>query len=279
MRCQLLNSSHRMTGIFACWVAFLAANSASIPVVAGEFALAASPPRFELRLKPGEKSRQVLELTNAALTTESYSIKTADWALSPDNSVTFFDDLQPQSCRPWVAIERRSLSLAGGRPYRFRFEISVPPDAPVGECRLAILLEGQEQISQTAGGPAIPFSARLGVVMYVAIGEALPQLSVTGHRVQTINGILTPVLEVRNTGMAHGRISGFLSGTDVKNTALEFSPSNMPILPGETRSVALSATKPGDPETIMQAQFPIVVKGKIEWGKGQTQAIEQRFAP
>jgi hypothetical protein len=263
----------------ATWTALLIASSTCIPVMASEFALAASPPRFELRLKPGERSRQVLELTNASPTVGSYSVKTADWRLAPDNSVTFFDDLQPQSCRPWFAIERRELSIAGGRPYRYRFEVNVPPDAPAGECRIAILLEGQEQVSRTEGGPPIPFSARLGVVIYLAIGDALPSLNVAGARVQSIDGKLTPVLDIRNNGLAHGRIGGFLKGIDAKNTALEFSPSNMPILPGETRAISLTATRPGDPETTVQVQFPVVVTGNIEWGKGQTQSIEQRFAP
>ena len=268
-----------LTRVAATWIVLLAASWVCAPVMASEFALAASPPRFELRLKPGERSRQVLELTNASPTTGSFSVKTADWTLAPDNSVTFFDDIQPQSCRPWFAIERRELSIAGGRPYRFRFEINVPPDAQAGECRLAILLEGQEQVSRTESGPPIPFSARLGVVIYVSIGDALPSLSVAGTRVQSINGKLTPVLDIRNNGLAHGRVAGFLTGTDAKNTELEFSPSNMPILPGETRAITLTATRPGDPETAVQAQFPVVVTGKIEWGKGQTQTIEQRFAP
>ena len=97
--------------------------------------------------------------------------------------------------------------------------------------------------------------------------------------VNSLNGKVTPVLDIRNNGLAHGRLGGFLTGTDAKNTALEFSPSNMPILPGETRAIPLTATRPGDPETPVQAQFPVVVTGKIEWGKGQIQTIEQRFAP
>jgi hypothetical protein len=279
MKRPQFNAPHFKFQFTATWAALLIASSTCIPVMASEFALAASPPRFELRLKQGERSRQVLELTNASPTVGSYIVKTADWALAPDNSVTFFDDLQPQSCRPWFAIERRELSIAGGRPYRYRFEINVPSDAPAGECRIAILLEGQEQVSRTEGGPPIPFSARLGVVIYLAIGDALPSLNVERARVQSIDGRLTPVLDIRNNGLAHGRIGGFLKGTDAKNTALEFSPSNMPILPGETRAISLTATRPGDPETTVQVQFPVVVTGTIEWGKGQTQSVEQRFAP
>lgn len=247
--------------------------------LAGEFALAVSPPRFELELKAGERSRQVLEITNASAEATVLSAKTADWSLSEDNSVIFHDELQPGSCRPWVAIERRDLSVSGGRPHRFRFEISPPADAPPGECRFAIMLEGEEQVSRAKGGPAIPFSARLGVVVYVALGGAAPALSVTGSSVQMVNGKATPVLKIHNSGAAHGRLGGFLSGTDASGKTLEFAPSSLPILAGETRSIALIATRPGDTDTEVQVKYPVTVRGKLEWGKGQTENLDQRFAP
>lgn len=247
--------------------------------LASEFALAVSPPRFELALKAGERSRQVLEITNASAAATTFGVRTADWSLGMDNSVTFHEELQPGSCRPWVSIERRELTVAGGRPYRFRFEVNAPADAKPRECRFAIMLEGQEQVSRAENGPAIPFSARLGVVVYVAVGGAAPELSVVSSGVQVVNGKPTPVLQVRNSGAAHGRLAGFLSGTDVANTVLEFAPVNTPILPGETRTIALTATRPGDQDTAVQVRFPVTVRGKLEWGKDQTQNIEQRFAP
>ena len=247
--------------------------------LASEFALAVSPPRFELELKPGERTRQVMEITNASAAASTFSVKTADWTLAPDGSATFHDELQPGSCRPWVALERRELTVAGGRPYRFRFEVAPPADTPAGECRFAVMLEGQEQVSRTTGGPPIPFSARLAVVVYVAVGGAAPQLSVVGAGVQTVNGQPTPVLQVRNTGNAHGRLEGFLSGTDAANTALEFTPSNLPILAGETRAVPLVATRPGNTDQAVQVRLPVTVRGKLEWGKGQSQSVEQRIAP
>ena len=262
-----------------CWWALAAAALAGPQARASEFAVAASPPRFVLEVKPGERNRQVLEITNASAAATTLAIKTTDWSLAPDNSVTFYEELQPGSCRSWVALERRELTIAGGRPYRFRFEVNVPTDAAATECHLALMLEGQEQISKAEGGPAVPFSARLGVIIYVAVGDAAPRLSVVGARVQTINGMQTPVLDIRNSGTAHGRLGGFLSGTDASKTALEFGPSNLPILPGETRTIALTATRPGDPETAVQVKFPVTVSGKIEWGKGQSQSIVQHFAP
>ena len=271
---RLALAAHCAAGLF-----YLAMAMAAPAAAASEFALAVSPPRFELELKAGERSRQVIEITNASPAATSFGIKTADWQLGMDNGVTFLDELQPGSCRPWVAIERRELTMAGGRPYRFRFEVSVPPDAPAGECRFAILLEGQEQLSRMESGPPVPFSARMGIVVYVAVAGAAPELSIAGAGVQALNGQPTPVLQVRNSGTAHGRIGGFLTGTDAANTALEFSPANTPILPGETRAVALSATRPGDPDSAAAIRFPVTVRGKLEWGKGQVQEIEQRFAP
>lgn len=270
--------SRRLQALLAAG-ATLVALAASGSAHAGEFALAVSPPRFELQLKAGESSRQVLEITNAAVEATPLSAKTADWSLAPDNSVTFYDELQPGSCRPWVAIERRELTVSGGKPFRFRFEVSPPAGTPPGECRFAIMLEGQEQLSRAQGGPAIPFSARLGVVVYVVVGGAAPELTVTGNSVQRVNGKLTPVLQVRNTGAAHGRLAGFLSGTDASGKTLEFTPSSLPILPGESRTVTLNATRPGDQETEAQVQFPVTVRGKLEWGKDQTYNLDQRFAP
>jgi hypothetical protein len=249
------------------------------PVKAAEFALAVSPPRFVLELKPGELSRQVLEITNASQEATPLTTKTADWSLAPDNSVTFMDELQPGSCRPWVALQQRELTAAGGRPTRFRFEVNAPADAPVGECRFAIMLEGQEQLSRAQGGPPVPFSARLAIVVYAAVGGAAPELAVAGSEVRTINGKPTPVLLVRNTGTAHGRLGGFLSGTDESGKTLEFTPGSLPVLPGETRAIPLNATRPGDTETEVVVRFPVTVRGKLEWGKGRSQSLDQRFAP
>ena len=269
----------RKPRLIASGCAALALVLHTAPTLASEFALAVSPPRFELQLKPGERSRQVIEITNASAQGSTFAIRTADWSLAGDGAVTFYDELQPDSCRPWVALERRELTIAGNRPYRFRFEVAVPADAKPVECRLAVMLEGQEQLSKSDSGPAIPFSARLGVVVYLAIGDAAPQLSVVKSSVQIVNGKPVPVLDIRNTGTAHGRIGGFLTGSDAARGQLEFTPGNQPILPGETRGIPLSASRPGDPETPVQVQFPVTVSGKLEWGRNQSQTIEQRFAP
>jgi hypothetical protein len=247
-----------------------------LPADAAEFALAVSPPRFELRAKPNERIHEVIEVTNAAAQAGTFRIKTVDWDFMPDASVLFREELEPGSCRPWVAIERRELTVLPGQSYRFRFEVSPPAGQPPVECRFAILLEGQEQ-SAKAGALAIPLAGRMGVIVYVAVGDVAPQLSVASSSVMKINGQASPVLQVHNSGTAHGRMEGFLSGTDASGQRLEFSPAGTPILPGETRTVTLSASRPGTPDTAVIPKYPVVIRGKLEWGDGRSTDLDQRF--
>ncbi|MBT2320913.1 hypothetical protein J7E62_00895 [Variovorax paradoxus] len=252
----------------------IAASMASAPARA-QFSLAVSPPRFELSAKPGERLREVLELTHSDVRAGAYKFKTADWSLKPDASVDFSDDLQPASCRPWVAIERRELSITPGRPYRFRFEVAPPADTPPVECRFAVMIEGQ----QPAAAPGVPIAlgARIGVIVYVAVGDVAPVLELAGASVQQVDGRAAPVLRIRNTGNAHGRLAGFLTGTDAGGTALELQASTTPIMAGEMRDIALLATKPGDTETAVAIRFPITISGKLEWGRNGSLPIQQRF--
>ena len=247
------------------------------PAAFAQFALAVSPPRFELKARPGTPLREVIELSQIDARTGNYTVRTADWTFKPDATVDFFDPLAPGSCRPWVAIERREVTVTPGRPYRFRFEVAPPADTPPMECRFAILIEGKEQAA-SANMP-IGLSARVGVIVYVAVGDVKPALSVVGAAVQTVNGQKVPVLKVRNDGTAHGRLGGFLRGTDASGTSLEFTAASLPILPGETRDIALSATRPGNADTAVAVSFPVTVRGKLEWGDSGSTDIDQRFAP
>jgi len=255
-----------------------AALAAAFPAAAFAqgFAALVSPPRFELAVKPGERLREVMEITNASAQAARFRLKTADWALDDTAAVKFDDTLKPGSCRPWVAIESRQITVTPGGKYRYRFEIAPPPDTPAGECRFAILIEGDDQNVQTPGGPAFPISGRLGVIVYVTFGGAEPKLEVVGARVAAINAEDVPVMMVKNTGNAHGRLAGFLSGTDAAGAKVEFTPATLPILPGETRAISLVPYKERDEP--VKIAFPITVRGKLEWGDGKSMPFEQKFA-
>ncbi|MGZ5079726.1 MAG: COG1470 family protein [Usitatibacter sp.] len=244
-------------------------------VSAQGFAALVSPPRFELAAKPGESLRQVMEITNASSLAAKYRMKTADWSLAENAAVTFDDALKPGSCRPWVAIESRAITVSAGGKHRYRFEVAVPADAAAGECRFAVLIEGDEQNVQTPGGPVFPIAGRLGVIVYVTIGAAEAKLDVAGVKVAMINGEAAPVLLVRNSGNAHGRLAGFLSGTDGAGKKLEFTPATLPILPGETREISLALYR--DQDEPLKITYPITIRGKLEWGD-KSMPFEQTFA-
>lgn len=190
--------------------------------------------------------------------------------------MNFTDELAADSCRPWVAIERRELVIEPAARYRYRFEITPPPGTPARECRFALMVEGLEP-ALVQGSLNFPVGGRIGVIVYAAIGDAAPQLEIASTRVVTVGGKATAVVDVRNLGNAHGRLEGFVNGTDATGARFEMAPSDLPILPGETRAVTLiPVVEDGQP--VPEVRFPLVVKGKLEWGKNSV-PLDTRFAP
>ena len=150
----------------------------------------------------------------------------------------------------------------------------MPADAPAGECRFAIMIEGAEPSIARSKGLDVPVTGRIGVIVYVTIGEGAAELEILGPSVANLNGQQVPTLRVHNAGSAHGRMSGFLTGTDAKGVSYDFTPSDFPILPHEEREVFLTpSTATEDHPTLA---FPVTVKGTLEWGDHRTE-LNQRF--
>lgn len=228
----------------AAWSLRLAATAGLAFWAAGaradEFALSVSPPRFELTAQAGQTVRAVAELSNTADTATQLNFATAEWELTPQGGVALSEALKPGSCRPWVAIERRQTLLQGKTQLRYRFEVTPPPETAPTECRFAIVVSGSERRVSPGGNISFPVSGQIALIVYVAVGEVRPVLKIVKADVVSLNGAMTPVLMVENSGTAHGRLSAFLSGTDAKGIKREFAPSTLPILPGETRMIALN---------------------------------------
>jgi hypothetical protein len=259
---------------FASSVLLLGAAALSAPVHAQGFAALVSPPRFELAAQPGKTVRSVIEISNRSTAPSRYLMRTADWNFSADFSVNFRDDLQPDSCRPWVAIERPEVVVPGGATLRYRFEVTVPADAAPGECRFAVMIEGAEPSIARSNGLDMPVTGRIGVIVYLTVGGGEPLLEVLGPKIATLNGRQLPTLRVHNSGTAHGRVTGFLKGTDAKGISYDFTPSDFPILPHEEREVFLTPSTPTDDHPTLT--FPVTVKGQLEWGKQRTE-LNQLF--
>jgi hypothetical protein len=247
-----------------------------VTVSAQGFAAYISPPRFEVAPKAGETLREVVEIQHVGREKGNYRVYNNDWVFNPDNSVTFSNELAPDSCRPWVAIERRELSIEPGARYRYRFEITPPAGTPPRECRFAIMVEGLET-AKVEGQLNFPVGGRIGVIVYAAIGGAAPRLEIARTHVAAVNGQPTAMIDVRNTGIAHGRVEGFVNGTDAAGQRFEMAPADLPILPGETRSLSLAPVVE-EGKTAPSIQFPLRVQGSLEWGKNRL-ALDTSFAP
>lgn len=229
---------------------------------AQEFAAVISPPRFEDRVAPGKTYRNVFEMTNVSSRPARFTVETADWALDGSGSPVFSQPLAPGSCRPWVAIEANELRIAPGAKRRFRFEVSVPADAPRGECRFAIMVEGEPGVPQ--GGVPLPVSGRIGVIVYLAIGEAAPALEVLRVDSIDLNGTRVPALTVRNTGDMHGRLDGWLAAVDGAGQRLVLVPDNSPVLPGMTRTLPLLPQAEGRTDVPPAITWPLRLKGRLD---------------
>lgn len=237
----------------------------STAVGAQGFSALVTPPRFEDAAKPGEVYRNVVEITNVSDARARYTLKTADWELDANASAVFSDALAPGSCRPWVGIEAPEIAVEANTKRRYRFEVAVPADAPSGECRFAIMLEGDPETAP--GDVPVPMSGRIGIIVYVTIGDAEARFDLVGSQVQTVDGRALPVLRLRNSGNAHGRMEGLVDGTDASGRRFSFAPSNLPILAGETRAVVLTPEGDGTDTAAPAIVYPLALKGRLDWGR------------
>lgn len=248
----------------------LAAACAASPAFA-QFAAFVLPARYELKAKPGEKLSEVLEIGNDDPAPAEFRLRTADWMLRTDGSVDFkTDTLEFQSCRPWVLLERHSIKLGAKAKRRFRFEVVVPADATPGLCRFALLIEPANDplVIQPLGNILLPVQGRIGVIVYVRVGDAKPQITLERMAVAPVNARPTLVGVFRNDGNAQGRPDGILAGTDAQGKAFDFVAGSLPVLPGETRSIPFWPQDGSDSKP-SEVSFPLKIKGTIEWEGGR----------
>lgn len=246
-----------------------------------QFAAAVTPPRFEFSVEPGQVSRQVIEVTHAIPGSGSYRVYTTDWSMDASGALTFYDTLQPGSCRPWVAIERREITVVNGTRLRYRFEVAPPAGTSATECRFALMIESKPQEVKTGDTASFPMNGRIGVIVYASVGAARAVLEAGELSLGAFDGKPTPLLTVHNRGNATGRLAGSIKGVDPSGRTIEFSPESVPILPGQTRRIALQPFEPpGRAGTAARAasavviQWPLTLRGTLEYGPAGAGRIE-----
>lgn len=225
------------------------------------FSALVSPPRVEAQIDAGKTYRSVVEITNTSTQTERYSFKTADWTLDAQGGAVFQDSLAEGSCRQWVAIQAKDLTLKPNQRIRYRFEVQVPADAPVGECRFALMVEGEPKVEKGSAG--IPVSGQIGVIIYLAVGDARSDVVIERTDAQLIDQHRLPALHLLNQGIAHARLSGLIDGLDANGQRWTFTPAGDPILPNTRRIISLQPI--ADPERqSSQIAYPLQLKGSLD---------------
>ncbi|GAB2494695.1 hypothetical protein [Arenimonas alkanexedens] len=219
------------------------------------------PPRFEDAVKPGAVYRNVIEIQSGSLNPARFRIRTADWILAASGDAEFEYALSPDSCRPWVGLEANEIVVDPNGRKRLRFEVAVPEGMPSGQCRFAIMIEGQPQ--KTANGMDV--AGRIGIIVYLTIGDGAARMSVIDTRVITVEGKDVPAVTVVNDGNAHGRLEGFLTATDAVGKRWTLTPANSPILPGARRDIPLIPVTDGA-SADTKLTFPLQLRGQLDWG-------------
>lgn len=240
--------------------------------LAAPFEIAVSPSRFELSGRGGTRLGQSLELHNLAPVATEVTVRTIDWHYSAEGQISYHDDLQPGSCRPWVALERRSVQLPARGSRAYRFQIEPPAGSPRGECRFMIAIEGSEPAQQALiqGGGAslsLPVTGRIAVAVYLALDGAEPRLDLQRIASSDSGGQRRIAVTVANTGDAHGRLEGSLEAVDSQGRAFALVPEGTPILPGQTRTLALMP-QAEDGRAAPQPAYPVKVEGTLDWAQG-----------
>lgn len=229
-------------------------------VIAQGFSAQIMPPRFEDRAQPGGVFRDVIEVANISPVVSRMKVSTADWVLDEKGTAQFSSALAPGSCRPWTALEATEIEVPANGRRRFRFEVRVPAGAPDGQCRFAIMFEGEPT---PVPGMVLPVAGRIGIIVYLDIGKGAARLQLAGSGVTELNGVDVPYLRVRNDGNAHGRLDGFVDGVDAEGKRWTLAPTSAPVMPGLERDIALfPIVNEGEP---IRISFPIQLKGRLDW--------------
>ncbi len=228
------------------------------------FSALVSPPRFEGSAKAGTTYREVLEISNVSDVSAHFNLYTADWTLDAGGSAVFDNKLAADSCRPWVGIEAKEITIAPRGKRRYRFEVAVPEAAAARECRFAIMIEGDPET--VSGNIAMPVSARIGVIVYLSVGDVNANLKIDGTAIKTIENRKLPALKISNAGTAHSRLEGFADLVDANGKKWTVVPESLPILPGEARLIAL-VPQADENKPAPELAFPVKISGKLDSGK------------
>jgi len=98
------------------------------------------------------------------------------------------------------------------------------------------------------------------------VGGAAPQLEVA-EAVASPTGGAPLMLMIQNSGNAHGRPAGILTGRDAEGREFQFEVGQVAVLPGMKGQVPLWPDRVEEDRP--EIAFPIQLEGMVEWRNGE----------
>ena len=228
----------KVVSLILCWLAVSSASAAADEQ--RPISLAVSPVRAELRLAPGQNYTGLIRVdvttpaqeagTAAPQDGEAFSVivYAQDWFLPLEGPPVYLaPGSTSASCASWVATNPTQFGLRPGESQWLRYTISVPEET-IGEHWTVLFVDAYPLLSSEQR-PAVTVHARIGVMIYVAVGDALGELQILDFYA----GPSTAVLTLANTGTAHLRVQGTISLAPSAGEPTTLPVPETVILPGE----------------------------------------------
>jgi len=201
---------------------------------------------FEYQLRPGQKLRDLVSVSNLTDNPMSFAIYPSDAYNTPLDgafALRLQNDKQTDA-GSWISLGYSTLDVPAHSRADLAFEINIPSDAPPGDHVAGIIAEDTTPGDQVQQGQGVNIQRRVGTRVYIRVdGPLHPSLQVTqvgnihkqallppftGRGRASIAYEITNTGNVRLTGQATLEIKG-LFGRSIK----KFDPVNLPeLLPG-----------------------------------------------
>lgn len=164
-------------------------------------------------LEPGDTIRRQIQVSNTTDETASVALYAASASVQ-DGAFTFGEGRAANELTRWTTVSPSSVSVPAGGSATAQVTVAVPPDAEDGE-RYGVVWAEQ---AAAAGAGGISSVSRVGIRMYVSVGEGAEPVSdfTVGQLTATRDADGAPVVQatVQNTGQRALDMGGELSLSD-----------------------------------------------------------------
>lgn len=224
-------------------------------------AMSMTPSLTQLRLEPGKKTRQVIEIRNAGYKLLKLESMVSGFSQESSGSSSYLSG--PFTAEKWITITPKDLVV---RPYDFgvvRFEVRIPEDPapPPGSYKASIVIrqafdapkQGAEKEMKKAKA-AIMMGAQFRHPVYIDVGKPTYSAQIESFGVQREKGKTVFVLTLRNTGVFNYRTTGVIKIESGGKMIKEVSARRGTVARGKRKTIIIdmpSKLAPGSYQAIL----------------------------